>query len=72
MKPFCGNSITLSPYGQSFAVIESPNYPNVPKSHIECDWIIHAPPGEILRVDFEDRFDLTPAKGQVFCLRRFL
>lgn len=39
--------------------IMSPNYPNVPPTHIECKWRVRAPPGETIRVDFEERFDLS-------------
>ncbi|XP_050497170.1 cubilin-like [Diabrotica virgifera virgifera] len=54
----CGGNIILSSY-DNFTEISSPNYPNIPNPHIECNWRITAPLGEILRIDFEDRFDLT-------------
>ncbi|XP_060536860.1 cubilin [Cylas formicarius] len=54
----CGGQIILSAF-DNFTEISSPNYPNIPTPHTECIWIIRAPAGEILRIDFEERFDLT-------------
>ncbi|XP_023016013.2 cubilin [Leptinotarsa decemlineata] len=58
----CGGEIILSPY-DNHTEISSPNYPNIPQPHIECQWIIRSPPGELLRIDFQDRFDLTFSKN---------
>ncbi|GBP07543.1 Cubilin [Eumeta japonica] len=40
-------------------VINSPNYPSIPTPFSECEWKFSAPPGEILKIDFIDRFDLA-------------
>lgn len=56
----CGGEIRLTA-GNSSTVITTPNYPNIPHSHIDCLWTILAPIGESIRVDFVDRFDLTYA-----------
>ncbi|XP_056646391.1 cubilin [Diorhabda sublineata] len=58
----CGGNIILSTY-DNFTEITSPNYPNIPNPHTECEWKIAAPVGEVLRVDFEERFDLTYKPG---------
>lgn len=54
----CGGEILLSSLDNS-TEISSPNFPNIPLPHTECYWMIRAPPEESLRIDFEDRFDLT-------------
>ncbi|KAF5295928.1 hypothetical protein FQR65_LT10359 [Abscondita terminalis] len=54
----CGGSMVLS-QRLNQTIISSPNYPNIPPSYTECYWTIRAPPGESLRVDFLDRFDIT-------------
>ncbi|VEN57932.1 unnamed protein product, partial [Callosobruchus maculatus] len=58
----CGRKISLTEY-DSTDEIHSPNYPNIPTSHIECHWIITAPIYDSVRIDFEDRFDLSDAKS---------
>ncbi|KAJ8923869.1 hypothetical protein NQ315_010451 [Exocentrus adspersus] len=57
----CGGEVILS-YLDNSTEINSPNYPNIPFPHSECSWIIRGPPGESLRIDFEERFDLTYTK----------
>ncbi|XP_071057045.1 cubilin homolog [Onthophagus taurus] len=54
----CGGKLILTEFENS-TIINSPNYPNIPQPHIECIWIIRAPPGESIRFDFLERFDLT-------------
>ncbi|XP_068906568.1 cubilin-like isoform X2 [Tenebrio molitor] len=54
----CGGEIALTSFANS-TIIMSPNYPNIPPAHVECSWRIRGPPGEVLRIDFIDRFDLT-------------
>ncbi|KAH0809453.1 hypothetical protein GEV33_013339 [Tenebrio molitor] len=54
----CGGEIALTSFANS-TIIMSPNYPNIPPAHVECSWRIIGPPGEVLRIDFIDRFDLT-------------
>ncbi|KAK5640278.1 hypothetical protein RI129_011089 [Pyrocoelia pectoralis] len=58
MSSNCGGSIVLSKYYNA-TTISSPNYPNIPPPFCECLWTIMAPPGESLRVDFVERFDIT-------------
>ncbi|KAF9421742.1 hypothetical protein HW555_002423 [Spodoptera exigua] len=54
----CGSTTTLTT-DHGWEVINSPNYPQVPVPYSECEWVFTAPPGEILRIDFIDRFDLA-------------
>ncbi|XP_066255144.1 cubilin [Euwallacea similis] len=54
----CNRNIQLNS-DESYTEITSPNYPNIPQAHIECIWIIRAPRGESLRIDFEERFDIA-------------
>ncbi|KAK4871991.1 hypothetical protein RN001_016115 [Aquatica leii] len=58
MSQNCGGLITLS-QRLNETIISSPNYPNIPSSFTECYWTIRAPPGDSLRVDFIERFDVT-------------
>lgn len=58
----CGGSFTLD-YVNNSTIITSPNYPNIPSAHIECVWRVTAPNGELLKIDFLERFDLTPTPG---------
>ncbi|KAL1493429.1 hypothetical protein ABEB36_011486 [Hypothenemus hampei] len=54
----CGGNFVLTPEN-TWIEISSPNYPNIPQSHIECIWTIRGPSYEALRIDFEDRFDIA-------------
>lgn len=54
----CGGRISLSTDNNS-TLIMSPRYPNVPPPHTECEWIIMAPAGERLHMEFVERFDVT-------------
>ncbi|CAH0628596.1 unnamed protein product [Chrysodeixis includens] len=53
----CGSTSMLSP-GHMSEIITSPNYPSIPAPYSECEWVFYGPPGEILRLDFKERFDL--------------
>ncbi|XP_053622099.1 cubilin homolog [Plodia interpunctella] len=53
----CGLTTTLNA-DKTWEIINTPNYPNVPDPYSECNWHITGPIGEILRVDFIERFDL--------------
>ncbi|KAJ0177495.1 hypothetical protein K1T71_007504 [Dendrolimus kikuchii] len=53
----CGSTSVLS-FDHQWEIINSPNYPSVPDAYSECVWIFTAPPGEIIRIEFIDRFDL--------------
>lgn len=54
----CGGSIQLE-YSTNSTIITSPNYPNIPSAHIECIWRVTAPNGELLKIEFLERFDLV-------------
>ncbi|XP_045763527.1 cubilin homolog [Maniola jurtina] len=56
----CGVTSTLD-FDHKWEVITSPNYPSVPIPYTECVWIFRGPPGEIIKIDFLDRFDLEPS-----------
>ncbi|KPJ00966.1 Cubilin [Papilio xuthus] len=53
----CGVTSSLD-VDHPWEVISSPNYPYVPPPYTECVWVFIGPPGEILRIDFIERFDL--------------
>lgn len=53
----CGSTSKLTP-DHNWEILSSPNYPSVPVPYSECEWVFSGPPGEILRIDFIDRFDL--------------
>jgi CUB domain. len=57
----CGGRVLLSANDIS-TVIMSPHYPNVPPPHTECEWVIMAPAGERLHLEFVDRFDVTSSQ----------
>ncbi len=41
--------------------ITSPSYPHAPPPHAECSWVVLAPQGQRLQVDFLDQFYLYPS-----------
>lgn len=45
--------------GNDITTILTPNYPSSPKPFSECEWIITAYPGKRLRIQFDEKFDLT-------------
>lgn len=53
----CGGTVTFN--GENSTIIHTPNYPNIPHPHIECVWSIVVPSGELIHVDFIERFDIT-------------
>lgn len=56
----CGGSTVLDRYSKPFTIVTTPNYPNIPDPHIECNWRFSASNGELLKIEFLERFDLTP------------
>lgn len=70
ISTLCGGQIVLSNDYNS-TNISSPNYPNIPNPNTECTWIILAPTGEKISVDFIDRFDLTKSDEYVSFTVRF-
>lgn len=53
----CSERIVIS-QNNKFAIISSPNYPNVPNPFTECTWMVSSASGENLKIEFLDRFDL--------------
>lgn len=64
----CGGAYTLD-YSTDSVTISTPNYPNIPSPHIECVYRVTAPNGELLKMEFLERFDLMPS---INCLKEFL
>lgn len=64
----CGGRHILN-HNENSVEISSPNYPNIPSAHIECVWRVTAPNGELLKMEFLDRFDLTRKRG---CLNEYV
>lgn len=58
----CGGEIILAANFNS-TTISSPNYPNIPAPFIECIWKISAPNGELIKIDFIERFDLAVSRN---------
>lgn len=58
----CGGQKILD-HNTNTIEISSPNYPNIPSPHIECIWRVSAPNGELLKIEFLERFDLTKSRG---------
>lgn len=58
----CGGTLILDRNRNSIE-ISSPNYPNIPNPHIECVWRVTAPNGELLKMEFIERFDLTKSRN---------
>lgn len=52
----CGGTIIFN--GENSSIIHTPNYPNIPHPHIECVWTVIVPSGELIQVDFIERFDI--------------
>ncbi|XP_017464514.1 PREDICTED: cubilin homolog [Rhagoletis zephyria] len=63
----CDTQLQLTHYLRS-ANISSPNYPNVPNPHTECNWIIIGPVGETLQAEFLDHFSMNTR----FCDKEFI
>lgn len=57
-SPTCDYRFTLTE-DQREINISSPNYPNIPNPYTMCTWIIMAPPGDRIKIDFIGIFDLT-------------
>lgn len=56
----CGGNVFVTK--ENFTEITSPNYPNIPTPFTECIWTAMAPAGEIIQIEFIDRFDLITGK----------
>ncbi|XP_058986387.1 cubilin homolog [Musca domestica] len=54
----CNEEYRLIPEANSIN-ITSPNYPNVPPPHTECEWRVMAPRGELIDIKFFDDFHMN-------------
>lgn len=57
----CGGEIRLTKFNRAENVT-TPNYPNIPNPNTECIWVIIAPPGDTIQMQFIGRFDLSFSK----------
>ncbi|MBZ3891922.1 Cubilin [Sciurus carolinensis] len=53
----CGGNIYIHD-ADSAGYVTSPNYPGNYPQHADCIWIIAAPPGKAIRLQFEDQFNI--------------
>ncbi|XP_041982769.1 cubilin-like [Aricia agestis] len=60
----CGGTSLLE-NDHKWEIITSPNYPKISTPYTECVWKFTGPPGEILRIDFIERFDVDCAAEAV-------
>lgn len=51
----CGGRLQLS-IDQNELTISSPNYPRIPNAHSECIWVIMAPAGKRIQMEFVENF----------------
>ncbi|XP_037817925.1 cubilin homolog [Lucilia sericata] len=63
----CSQEIRLIPEASEIN-ITSPLYPNVPHPHTECEWRVVAPQGEIIQIEFLERFDMNSR----YCSQEYL
>ncbi|XP_077066706.1 ovochymase-2 [Siphateles boraxobius] len=54
----CGTVVLLEPKG----AVRSPAYPNAYRNNSLCSWVIYAPEGHIVKLDFDD-FDLEESEN---------
>ncbi|XP_049633697.1 cubilin [Suncus etruscus] len=57
----CGGTIYIHDE-ESAGYVTSPNHPNNYPQHADCIWLITAPPGKLIKLQFEDQFsiEVTP------------
>ncbi|XP_004605400.2 cubilin [Sorex araneus] len=57
----CGGNLYIHDV-QSSGYVTSPNHPNNYPQHADCIWLIAAPPGKLIKLQFEDQFgiEVTP------------
>ncbi|XP_008565950.1 PREDICTED: cubilin [Galeopterus variegatus] len=53
----CGGNIYIHD-ADSAGYVTSPHYPDNYPQHTDCIWIIAAPPGRLIRLQFEDQFNI--------------
>ncbi|KAJ6666688.1 hypothetical protein lerEdw1_020412 [Lerista edwardsae] len=56
----CGGNFYISPSNPS-GFVSSPNYPGNYPQHTDCVWILIAPYGEAVQLQFEDQLDIAPS-----------
>ncbi|XP_015441120.1 cubilin isoform X1 [Pteropus alecto] len=54
----CGGNIYIHD-ADSAGYVTSPNHPDNYPQHTDCIWLISAPPGKLVRLQFEDQFSIT-------------
>ncbi|XP_039485939.1 cubilin homolog [Drosophila santomea] len=54
----CNGEIRLTQLAPNYT-ITSPGYPYLPHPHAECTWLVMAPPGETIAVNFDEHFELS-------------
>ncbi|XP_004716072.1 cubilin [Echinops telfairi] len=53
----CGGNIYVHD-ADAAGYVSSPNYPDNYPQHADCIWILFAPPGKLLQLQFEDQFNI--------------
>lgn len=60
----CGGRTQLSGSAElSSFELASPGFPRSPSAHAECEWVVMAPPGRRVQVDFLEQFYIHPSVG---------
>ncbi|XP_002030177.2 cubilin homolog [Drosophila sechellia] len=54
----CNEEIQLNQQAPNYTIM-SPGYPYLPHPRAECTWLVMAPPGETIAVDFDEQFELS-------------
>ncbi|KMY99076.1 cubilin homolog isoform X1 [Drosophila simulans] len=54
----CNEEIQLNQQAPNYTIM-SPGYPYLPHPYAECTWLVMAPPGETIAVDFDEQFELS-------------
>lgn len=58
----CGGHFSLQEGDLNDFSLLTPNFPDTPPPRSECEWVITAPRGQRIRIDFNDRFDLVSSR----------
>ncbi|EDV51468.2 cubilin homolog [Drosophila erecta] len=54
----CNGEIQLTKLAPNYTIM-SPGYPYLPHPHAECTWLVMAPVGETIAVNFDEHFELS-------------
>ncbi|KAJ8416285.1 hypothetical protein AAFF_G00383070 [Aldrovandia affinis] len=57
----CGTVAVL----QAEGIVQSPHYPDLYGNNSDCHWVIHAPSGHVVKLEFND-FDVEPSEECVY------